>query len=73
MKTSRSVEKNRKNRIRPTHMLTTDIRQRCRKELSRGSIVFSLKVAGIMGYLKTRKQKPKNDPYLTPHTNINCK
>lgn len=71
MKTRRSVEKNRKNRTRSTHMLTTDFKQRCRKELSKGSIVFSLKVAGIIGYPKTRKQKPKNDPYLTPHTNIN--
>lgn len=75
-KTNRSIEKNRKNKIGSIHMWTIDFRQRCKKQLSGESIVFSPKVSGIIGYphaiKQTKKpQKSKNDPYLTLHTNIN--
>lgn len=55
-------------------MLTIDFRQRYKKQLSRESMVFSPKLLVLLDIhmqKQTKNQKTKNDPYFTPHTNIN--
>lgn len=49
-------------------MLTIDIRQRCKKQLNRESIVFSPKVAGIIGYPYANKQKKTHKNPKMIHT-----